>query len=277
MKMKGYVFSKGVIMLMIANTMLDYNAICEYFDTEPFKLDQLGVGNLLGIVIAFGVALALSIAAQKAATCKVQGQNRQCVEWLAGCSASCIIVAAFRLSYEAASAGRSISGGVLASLNVADVFFAGMMLMMLAIEAYASYSDRLSEYEREATALIAAIERIESDLANIDEQVITAAKIVNSRIQETLCAVNAANEAVYESALNRAGELQSSFVGYVSEGKKAREAHDEEIQERLEKMLIHIPDSIAEPTEAPGKPSRKQSIGYQRRDAAVDTAAIVAA
>jgi len=251
MKTKEYLFSLRLVLLMIANTALDYTAVAEYTGTEPFKLDQLGVGNLVSIIVAFGITLALSVAAQRAATWKVKGDEKKALALLVGSAIACVIVAGFRLSYDAASAGRSISGGVLSSLSVADVFFAGMLLLMLVGEVITSYHDRLSEYEKEAMALEAAIVRINMDLGNIDAQSKTAARIVNARIFEVAAAVNAADEMVYENTLKHAGELQNAFVGYIEEGKKARNARSESLKKRFETMLLPVSDGDDSPDVPP--------------------------
>lgn len=258
MTTKGRVLTFFTAVLIVANTMLDYNAICEYFDVEPFKLEQFGVGNLVGLIAALAVAVVLFAMAWAAANQLAAGKRTLAIALLAACGALSVAVAAFRLSYDASSASRSISGGAMASLTAADVFFAVMLFAALAGESAVSFFRRLDALEREVCALAAAIERLRKDVDNAPVQVEAAAKVVNARIRETLCAVNSANEAVYESALKRAGELQNSFVGYVEEGKKAREAHAAAIEKLLENMLLPTNGGVGAQFEAPIKTVRTQ-------------------
>lgn len=259
MTSKGKALTFFTAALIVANTMLDYNAICEYFDVEPFKLEQFGVGNLVGLIAALAVAVVLFALAWAAANRLAACKKASAIALLVSCGALSLAVAAFRLSYDASSAGRSISGGTMASLTAADVFFAIMLFAALAGESAVSFFRRLDVLEREARVLAAAIERLRKDVENVDAQVAAAAKVVNARIQETICAVNSANEAVYESALKRAGELQNSFVGYVSEGKKAREEHAAAIAKLIKDMLLPVIEEGNEQPEAHVKAVRKQT------------------
>ena len=259
MSTKGRILTFFTAMLIIANTMLDYNAICEYFNVEPFKLEQFGVGNLVGLIAALAVAVVLFAMAWAAANQLGAGKKAFAIGLLAACGMLSVAVAAFRLSYDASSAGRSISGGAMASLTAADVFFAIMLFAALAGESVVSFFRQLDVLEREACALAAAIKRLNKDIENVDAQIEAAARIVNARIRETICAVNSANEAVYESALRRAGEFQNSFVGYVKEGKKARDEHAKEIAKLLKDMLLPIDGGNGERLENPATSASKKT------------------
>lgn len=276
MTFKEYTFTLKLAILMLMNMALDYNVICEYLRVEPFVPEQFGVGNLLAIAVAFGVALALSMLAQRAATERVSGNSRVMAALLVACGVVSLIVAAFRLSYDASSAGRSISGGMMSSLTAADVFYAGIMLAMLLGEAAASFLDRLSEYRKEAATLEASIVRLESDLGCIDEQIAAAAEVVNARIREAYAAVNSANETVYEESLKRAGELQNSFVGYIAEGEKARAEHADELERRLGGLLLPLPE-VGGVTASTDRTPKKQGGSFRHPLSGANTAASDAA
>ena len=264
MNSKGKVLTFFTAVLIVANTGLDYNAICEYFDVEPFKLELFGVGNLIGLIAALAVAVVLFAMAWAAANWLAANKKAPAIALLVACGALSIAVAAFRLSYDAASAGRSISGGMMASLTAADALFAVMLFGALAGESALSFCRQLERLEREFYELAAAKVRFQMDIDSVDDQKASAAKIVNARIGETACAANSAKETVFESALRRAGEMQNSFVGYVEEGKKARGERPDDLEKRLKTMTIPTGDDAGLQKVLPGSIRRSTSEKHQQ-------------
>lgn len=252
MKDQEYVYSGRLVVLMVANTALDYAAICEYNDVEPFKLSGFGIGNLISATVSLGIALVLAALAQRASTARVEGKAMSSNSLLFACAAASAVVAGFRAAFEGTSGTQSIGGGS-GGITTSNVLFALMLFLMLAGEAAVAYLDRTAAYRREADILGATLERIRLDIKNIDLQVETAAREANERMLEAISLVNAADEAILEEALRHAGEMQSAFVGYVAEAEKARERHNPELAERVEELLIDVDDPWSSRILRPGK------------------------
>lgn len=236
MKNQEYVYSPRLVTLMGVNAALDYAAICEYYDVEPFTL-EVGIGNLISAVVSFGLALVLSAFAQRAATAWVGGRVVSSYALRVLCAALSLGVAGFRVAFEGASAGVGIAGSS-SGISPSSALFAVMLFLMLAGEAVIAYHDRISAYEREADVLGATLERIDIDLESIERQVESAAREANERMLEAVSLVNAADEAILEEALRHAGEMQSAFVGYAAEAEKARSEHGPQLAERVKGLLI---------------------------------------
>lgn len=258
LKKDNILFTGILVTLVVANTALDYVAFSEVVcDVDAFG-GTMGFGNLTAFIMALGTALVLMGLPYKAATAYLPGKKSHWIPLLCGCALIAAAIAGLRLAGLAGSNVTSISGEGTIGADLESVVAVALMFVMSAGESILAFFHKLGQLKEERAGLHAALARIEADIEAIAEQKLEAAKMVNERMFAAVEMCKQANEEVLQAMLAQSEGMQDSFIGYATEGKKARAECAVSLEKGVRSMMI------SSEIEAAQAASTKESVNASR-------------
>jgi len=214
----------ALVLLVLANTCLDYSAVCAYLDQDMFS--DLDVANLLALTVSLGCGLTLLVLPRNAALEWARGQKGAMIASLVGCLAIAVIIAGLRAAADATTTTVGVDGVVRTTMTTADILFVLVMFCLSVGESVTSFFLSTDAIRGKVARLKALIVRLTQDYDQVDRRIQAVDSMARQVKFEAAAACKMAGESLYQELLSMSGDMQNAFIGYAKAVQESRGRFD---------------------------------------------------